>query len=164
LAQAKLKAPATTALRKRKPKMNARNVSQPRVLLVDDDRSVLDALGAVLESEGFEVLRAADGREAVEKFRDHRVDLMLLDLNMPVKGGWDTFERLTSIDPLLPVIVITARPDAYPIALARGVAALMQKPLDIRLLLEAIRYLLAEPAERRLSRSISHEPQTHYLA
>jgi len=83
---------------------------------------------------------------------------------MPVKGGWDTYERLTSIDPLLPVIVITARPDAYPMAKAAGVAALMQKPLDIPLLLEAIRDLLAEPDEQRLSRITSHGPQTHYLA
>lgn len=138
-------------------------MSQPRVLLADDDRSVLEALGAVLESEGFEVIRAADGREAVEKFCEHPADLALLDLNMPVKGGWDTFERLTSIDPLLPVIVITARPDANPIARAAGVAALMQKPLDIPVLLEAMRYFLAQPTGQRLSRITTHQPQTHYL-
>src|SRR4051812_20401240 len=115
--------------------MNTRKPSRPRVLLADDDRSVLDALGGVLDSEGFEVIRAANGHEAVKKFREHRADIVLLDLNMPVKGGWDTFEQLTSIDPLLPVIVITARPDAYPTAVGTGVAALMQKPLDIPALL-----------------------------
>ena len=55
---------------------------------------------------------------------------------MPVKSGWDTLERLTTINPLLPIIVITARSDAYSVAMATGVAALMQKPLDIPLLLE----------------------------
>jgi CheY-like chemotaxis protein len=164
LAQAKLKAQASIAPRKRRPEMNTRKPSQPRVLLADDDRSVLEALGAVLESEGFEVIRAADGHEAVEKFREHRADLALLDLNMPVKGGWDTFEQLTSIDPLLPVIVITARPDAYPAARAAGVAALMQKPLDIPVLLEAMRYFLTQPGEQRLSRLTTQQPQTHYLA
>ena len=119
-------------------------MNRPRVLLVDDDRSVLDALGAVIESEGFELVRAADGHEAVEKFRQQPIDIVLLDLNMPVKGGWGTFERLTTINPLLPIIVITARPDAYPVAMATGVAALMQKPLDIPLLLEAMRELLAD--------------------
>jgi putative two-component system response regulator len=143
--------------------MNTRKISQSRILLADDDRSVLDALGAVLESEGFEVIRAANGHEAVEKFREHRTDLVLLDLNMPVKGGWDTFEQLTSINPLLPVIVITARPDAYPAAMAAGVAALMEKPLDIPVLLEAMRDLLAEPAEQRLSRITTRQPQTHHL-
>src|ERR1700722_13615266 len=115
--------------------MNARNPSQPKVLLADDDRSVLEALGAALESEDFDVVRAADGHAALEKFRENRADIVLLDLNMPVRGGWDTFERLTRIDPLLPIIIITARPDAYRVAVSAGAAALMQKPLDIPQLL-----------------------------
>jgi DNA-binding response OmpR family regulator len=134
-----------------------------RVLLVDDDRSVLDALGTVIESEGFELVSAADGHEALEKFRLQPIDIVLLDLNMPVKGGWDTLERLTTINPLLPIIVITARSDAYPVAMERGVAVLMQKPLDIRLLLEAMRELLAEPATKRLSRAAGHGPQTRKI-
>ena len=138
-------------------------MNKPRVLLVDDDRSVLDALGTVIESEGFDVVRAADGHEAVEKFRQQPISIVLLDLNMPVKGGWDTFERLTNINPLLPIIVITARPDVYPVAMATGVAALMQKPLDIPLLLEAMRHLLAEPATERLSRIAGHGPQTRKI-
>jgi CheY-like chemotaxis protein len=139
-------------------------MSQPRVLLADDDPSVREALGGLLESEGFEVTAAADGHQAVTKFYEQRADLVLLDLNMPVKGGWDTFERLTSIDPLLPVIVITARPDAQATARAAGAAALMQKPLDIPVLLEAMRYFLAQPAEQRLSRLTTYQPHTHYLA
>ena len=135
-------------------------MNKPRVLIADDDRSVLDALGTVIESEGFEVVRAADGHAAVEKFRQQPIDIVLLDLNMPVKGGWDTLERLTTINPLLPIIVITARSDAYPVAMASGVAALMQKPLDIPSLLEAMRELLAEPATKRLSRVAGHGPQT----
>jgi DNA-binding response OmpR family regulator len=139
---------------------HATAMNKPRVLLVDDDRSILDALGTVIESEGFEVVRAADGHEAVEKFCQQPVDIVLLDLNMPVKGGWDTLKRLTTINPLLPIIVITARPDAYPVAMAMGVPVLMQKPLDIPLLLEAMRELLAEPAAARLSRIAGHGPQT----
>ena len=138
---------------------HATAVNDPRVLLVDDDRSVLDALGSVIESEGFEVVRAADGHQAVQKFCQQSVDIVLLDLKMPVKSGWDTFERLTTINPLLPIIVITARSDAYPVAMAKGVAGLMQKPLDIPLLLEAMRELLAEPVTKRLSRLASDEPQ-----
>ncbi|MGA7880513.1 MAG: response regulator [Terrimicrobiaceae bacterium] len=127
-------------------------MSKPRVLLVDDDRSVLDALGSVIESEGFELVSAADGRQAVEKFRLQPADIVLLDLSMPVMGGMDALERLRTINPFLPIIIITARSDAYPIATAAGVA-LMQKPLDIPMLLGAMRELLAEPATKRLSRS-----------
>jgi CheY-like chemotaxis protein len=135
-------------------------MNRPRVLLVDDDRSILDALGAVIESEGFELVRAANGHEALERFREHRIDIVLLDLNMPVKGGWDTLERLTTVNPLLPIIVITARSDVYPVAMASGVAALMQKPLNIPTLLEVMRELLGEPVTKRLSRAAREGPQT----
>jgi two-component system, OmpR family, response regulator TctD len=130
-------------------------VNKPRVLLVDDDLSVLDALGSVIESEGFELIRAADGHQAIEKFYQRPVDIVLLDLMMPVKNGWDTFERLATINPLLPIIIITAQPDAYSSVMATGVACLMQKPLDIPVLLEAMRELLAEPVAKRLSRVAS---------
>ena len=102
-------------------------------------------------------------REAIEHFHQGHVDSALLDLNMPVKGGWEAFERLTTIHPLLPVIVITARPDQYPLAVAAGVGALMEKPLDLPLLLQAIEDLLFEPVEKRLSRLTGKRPITRYL-
>jgi DNA-binding response OmpR family regulator len=125
-------------------------MDRPRVLLVDDDRSVLEALGGVIEAEGFEVVRAANGHEALQKFRQQSMDIVLLDLNMPVKGGWDTFEGLTTINPLLPIVIITARSDAISEVSAKGIASLMQKPLDIPSLLEKMRDLLAD---QRLSAS-----------
>src|ERR1700739_230571 len=118
-----------------------------KILLVDDDEEVLAALDGALTSEGYEVIVAKNGREAIERFHQGHIDIALLDLNMPVKGGWETFERLTSIHPLLPVIVITARPDQYPLAVGAGVGALMEKPLDLALLLQAIEELLLEPVE-----------------
>jgi CheY-like chemotaxis protein len=134
-----------------------------KILLADDDEEVLAALNAVLQSEGYEVIVAKDGREAIERFHQGHVDIALLDLNMPVKGGWETFGRLTTIHPLLPVIVITARPDQYPLAVAAGVGALMEKPLDLPLLLQAIEDLLVEPVENRLSRITGKRPITRFL-
>ena len=134
-----------------------------KILLADDDEEVLAALNGVLESEGYEVILAKDGREAIEHFHAGHIDIALLDLNMPVKGGWETFERLTTIHPLLPVIVITARPDQYPLAIAAGVGAFMEKPLDLPLLLQAIEDLLFEPVESRLSRITGKRPITRYL-
>ena len=135
-----------------------------KVLLVDDDSSVVAALTGVLRSEGYDVIQAFDGHAALEHF--HTVGgtaIALLDLNMPVKGGWDTFEQLTAINPLLPIIVITARPGQYPLAAAAGVAALMEKPLEIPLLLATMRKLLAEPTEARLARIAGQAPHTLYL-
>jgi len=137
--------------------------TKSKILLADDDEEVLAALTGVLESEGYEVIVAKNGREAIEHFYQGHVDIALLDLNMPVKGGWEAFERLTTIHPLLPVIVITARPDQYPLAVAAGVGALMEKPLDLPLLLQAIEDLLFEPVEKRLSRLTGKRPITRYL-
>ncbi len=135
-----------------------------KVLLVDDDSSVVAALTGVLRSEGYDVIVAFDGHAALQHF--HIVGgaaIVLLDLNMPVKDGWDTFEQLTAINPLLPIIVITARPDQYSLAAAAGVAALLEKPLEIPLLLATMRKLLAEPPEVRLARIAGQNPRTLHL-
>ena len=134
-----------------------------KLLLADDDEEVLAALQGALTSEGYEVIVAKNGREAIEQFYRGHIDLALIDLNMPIKGGWETFERMTTVHPLLPIIVITAHPDQYPLAVAAGVGALMEKPLDLPLLFQAIEELLHEPVERRLSRLTGKRPITRYL-
>jgi two-component system cell cycle sensor histidine kinase/response regulator CckA len=77
------------------------------VLLVDDEEAVREMIGEVLESEGFEVLRAEDGSRGVALFRDggDRVDVVLLDLSMPGMSGEETFRRLREIDPGVRVIL-----------------------------------------------------------
>ncbi len=134
-----------------------------RILLVDDDDDVLAALRKALMSEGYEVIVARNGREAVERFKEGHVDIALLDLRMPIKGGWETLDRLTTIHPLIQVIVITARPGQYPAAAAAGVAALMEKPLDLPLLIQSIDEFICEPVEGRLSRFATKQPATRYL-
>lgn len=130
-----------------------------RVLLVDDDPGVAAAVGDMLSSEGYDVVYARNGREAVDDFPTHgQIGLVLLDLCMPEMGGWDTFERLTAIDPLLPIIVITARPDQKQLAEAAGVGALMEKPLNIPRLLEIMRTLFTKSSEERLARIAGHSP------
>ncbi len=134
-----------------------------RVLLVDDDFAVLAGLAGVLVSEGYNVIHAADGDEAIGKFRSEGpFDLLLLDLNMPKKSGWDVFGQVTAIDPLIPVIVITARPDQYATAVAAGVDALMEKPLDLPVLLQKIENLMRESAQERLARKSGRNPNLSY--
>ena len=90
------------------------------------------------------------------------VDLIMLDLNMPVRDGWQTFQTLSRDYPLLPIIIITARSNQRFPALAAGVGALMEKPLDFPHLLETIRALLEEPAEARLARVSGRLSQFHF--
>jgi len=130
---------------------------------MDDDPQIRESLRKVLRVEGYEVVLAADGQQGIEKFNAERIDLLLLDLHMPVKGGWDTFERLTSINPFLPIIIITGRQNQYELAAGAGVGALMQKPLDVSALLRTIADLLTEPPETRLKRLVGLHGEPRYV-
>lgn len=145
-------------------KNKAGTTDEKTILLVDDDPSVREMVGRVLIDEGYLVLRAASGPEALRIAATAKIDLVLLDLNMPGQGGWDTFERLTSADPLLSVVIITARPQQLFTAVNAGVGALMEKPLNFAELLETMRDLLAEPAEARLTRLSGKLVNFHYAA
>ena len=136
---------------------------KPRLLLVDDDPTVREMIGRVLTEVGYIVLLAANGQEALDFAAATEVDLVLLDLNMLVKSGWDTFEKLTAKDSLLPIVIITARSNQLFTALGSGVGALLEKPLDFPKLLLTISALLAESAESRLARIAGRPAEFHYL-
>jgi CheY-like chemotaxis protein len=113
-----------------------------RILVVEDDDDVRGALVAVLESHGYRVAEACDGRDALAQLREGTgFCLILLDLFMPVMNGWDfRVEQLK--DPRLaqvPVLVITA--DALAVqqqAQRAGVVGAMTKPIDFDRLMEVI--------------------------
>jgi DNA-binding response OmpR family regulator len=134
------------------------------VLLVDDDAPIRESLRKVLEAEGYNVVLAADGQEGLERFDPELIDLLLLDLNLPAKSGWNLYERITSINPLLPIIMITGRGNQWELASAAGVGALMEKPLDVPFLLQTMTALLAEPAEVRLNRVAGFSSHARYGA
>jgi DNA-binding response OmpR family regulator len=132
------------------------------ILLVDDDRSVRELISRVLEGEGYHVITSVNGKQALDKAETQPVDLVLLDLNMPEKNGWDTFETLTFKHPRVPVVIITARSNQLFTALNAGAAALMEKPLDFPKLLGTINDLLAEPAEAQQARIAGKAAAFHY--
>ena len=136
--------------------------SGKRILLVDDDSTVRDSVNDVLVAEGYVVIPAENGQQALDLANQSPVDLALLDLNMPVKNGWDTFERLTAEHPLIPIIIVTARPNQLFTALSAGAGALMEKPMDIPTLLRTMETLLAETAEQRLARLAGKKTEFHY--
>ena len=134
-----------------------------KILLVDDDRGVRELLGRLLETERYEVMTARTGREAIAKFSASRPDLVLLDLNMPDKDGWEAFAGMCQSNPLVPVIVITARPGQHALAIELGIDALMEKPLNFGLLLETVRSLLAETEVERTRRLSNPDFKTRFL-
>ena len=123
--------------------------------MVDDDANIRQSLAEVLRLENFEVRLASDGREAVRRFLEGPPDLILLDLNMPDINGWQAFQIMSEMYPCVPVIVITARPGQARRAAELGIDMLIEKPLDIPELLDAIRRLLARPDNAQLAKVIN---------
>jgi two-component system response regulator MprA len=137
-----------------------------RILLVDDDRSIRESLSKILRAENYEVVLGETGQEAIEKHGAERIDLLISDLNPDasgVKNAWAILERLVRINPLLPVVIITGRSDQRALAETAGADALMEKPLDVPLLLQTIRELLTEPMESRAQRANNRVSRFRYV-
>jgi CheY-like chemotaxis protein len=134
------------------PQAKAGKPVHNRVLIADDDPTVRGSLAAVLKSEGYMVDEASNGIEAVTQAIRHKPALVLLDLNMPHADGWTAFNQLEQVTPLLPVIIITARPNQYQEAVRVGVDAFMEKPLNIPILVSAVRRLANEEEGRHVNR------------
>jgi CheY-like chemotaxis protein len=114
----------------------------PKLLLAEDDEFSRDMLVRRLERQGFVVVAAADGREAVLAARQHRPDLILMDLDMPVLDGPGAIAALKSSPRTfkIPIIVLTAHASAEHVAeaVAAGCQAYETKPIVLRRLLERI--------------------------
>ena len=154
--------PKSATTHDRPTKSPRRSHPRKRILLVDDDAIVRDSLNDVLLGEDYFVISAENGQQALDFANTLRVDLVLLDLNMPIKNGWDTFAQLTTEHPLIPIIIATARPDQLFMALGAGAGALLEKPLDIPMLLNTIAKLLMESADIKLARLAGNEAEFHY--
>src|ERR1017187_4200036 len=135
-----------------------------RILVVDDDASVRESLGKVLKGMDYEVVLAADGQEALERFEEGEIDLLLLNLGLPIMNGWDAFERITSENPLMPIIIITGHANQRDVAMAAGVGALMEKPVDVPRLLKTMQELLAEPKKARLLRLCGYTNDVRFIS
>lgn len=114
-----------------------------RILLVDDDFAILDGVAEFLESEGFSVVSASNGLDALNQLRSGlHVDAIVLDVMMPLMDGWD-FRAHQRADPALrgiPVIIITAAGFAGDTIREQfKVDAVFSKPLDLQHFLRTLR-------------------------
>ena len=120
-----------------------------RVLVVDDEPDVLSMLGDFLKEEGFEVVEAANGLEALLQVKRARPEAVLLDLMMPRLGGLEAIKRIRAFDPSIRIIVITGVIDEelHGQARALGAVAVFTKPLPTAAVADALRgQLPPEPA------------------
>ena len=119
----------------------------PSGLVVDDDPDVRVMLETYLELEGFDVLTASNGLDALQRLRDVRPSVILLDLMMPVMDGVE-FRRQQQGQPVLrdiPVVCLSARHDAQQTASRLGVTDCLAKPLDLQALISVVRRHCPEP-------------------
>jgi len=116
---------------------------QRRVLVVDDDPSIVETFGAILRSEGYEVASATNGRDAVELARREPIDLILLDLVMPGMDGLAALPQLREARPTAPVVILCAdvEPDGEVEAFGSGAVAVLVKPPDVDKLLRMVNEL-----------------------
>ena len=112
------------------------------ILLVDDDHGVRVGLARALRSDGWNVIAAASGAEALERLNEQPPDLLITDLRMAEVSGWDLLfhERLHRPD--MPIFVISALQPAVLAGVERFATGFFQKPLDLDLLLGAVRHRL----------------------
>lgn len=127
-----------------------------KVLVVDDEPDVLLLCRVNLEFEGYEVVEASDGQQAMEKVGEHRPDVILLDVMMPRMDGWQVLSALKADESLrdIPVVMLTAKvQDADQIrGWSAGVAEYITKPFSPLSLSQVIRDVLdndPEEEERR---------------
>jgi CheY-like chemotaxis protein len=110
------------------------------ILVVDDDPGVLQTVTDILSYDGYRVIPAAHGAEALQAMRRTRPDVVLLDLMMPVMDGW-TFARACRSDPTfaeVPIIVMSAAHDSEAAARTLGAQGHISKPFDLLHLLDTV--------------------------
>ncbi len=116
------------------------------ILLVDDEELIRDLGSRILTKAGYTVIKAGNGKEALETYETHssRIALVILDLIMPEMGGKQCLENLLSLNPSVKVVIAGGYSANGPIkdALATGTTGFVNKPYNIRQVLEVVRQVL----------------------
>lgn len=125
--------------------MNETPTPSPRVLIVDDEPSIRNAMQRWLSSHGFDADTASNGVEALDLFRKNTYDIVTMDLDMPRMDGRETIRKLRSISPDQPIIMITGYLDRVDDALLQSVSRILLKPISLRRIEQEIREVLGRP-------------------
>ncbi len=145
--------------------IRSKQIQRRQVILIVDDYEInRDALGVILEDD-YDILYAENGKEALDKMREHvnELSIVLLDLIMPVMSGFDVLEVMRNDEQLneIPVIVLTAEKEAELTALQMGAADFITKPFDQTEVIQARVSRIIELSEgRQLIQSAEHDRLT----
>jgi DNA-binding response OmpR family regulator len=106
----------------------------PRILLVDDEQPIQTLLSFPLQRDGYEVVQASDGREALSRFSEQQFDLVVLDLMLPRMDGLEVCKRLRAKGSTVPIIMLTAKSEEIDkvLGLELGADDYITKPFSMR--------------------------------
>jgi DNA-binding response OmpR family regulator len=115
-----------------------------RILLAEDDWKLRRIASDFLKKEGYLVIEAENGEEAIELFFNNKIDLVILDIMMPILDGWDVCREIRSEQENIPVIMLTAKSDEDDILKGYGLKAdeYITKPVSLRILMAKVKALL----------------------
>ncbi len=118
------------------------------LLVIDDDQNLSDLLGEYLREQGYIVHTASDGQKGLRAFFDHKPDLVILDVTMPLKDGWETLKRIREMSQAS-VIMLTARSDESDIlrGFSLGADDYVSKPFSFAQLGARVKAVLARAGE-----------------
>ncbi|MDD6312386.1 MAG: response regulator transcription factor [Firmicutes bacterium] len=121
-----------------------------KILVVDDDLNICDVLKLYLENEGYEVVLANDGVSAVATFKSYEPDLVLLDIMLPKKDGWQVCREIREISNK-PIIMVTAKGEVFDkvLGLELGADDFIVKPFDMKEICARVKAVLR--------RSLAHD-------
>ena len=122
-----------------------------KLLVVDDDRDLVELLDYALRREGYEVTRAYDGEAALEAVRKDRPDLVVLDINLPKLAGFVVLDRIRHLDEQVAVIMLSARGDENDIlrGLQLGADDYLTKPFRPKELVARVKAILRRAVKTR---------------
>src|ERR1051325_10411664 len=121
--------------------MTNRRPPERPILVVDDDPTILATVSEALDLEGFPVVTATNGAEALDEVDRHRPSLVLLDMRMPVLDGWGFMRAIREQGINLTVVVMTAAADASRWSREVGAQAVLAKPFELEELIRAVEHL-----------------------
>src|SRR4051812_36029661 len=129
-----------------------------RILLVDDEQSVQKLLSYPLRKEGYEVVPALDGEEALSRARDQSFDLIVLDVMLPKMDGFEVCRKLRA-DSAVPIIMLTAKAEEFDkvLGLELGADDYITKPFSMREFRSRVKAVLRR-AERAHEEQREEEP------